>query len=462
MPRNLNAMDRGLLPGFHAVEGFVEFSEVIEPPKRHPVTAGVVNLQCPIELRAGTGAVLAPPCCGEGAFAFRQQGNRRQLILVYSANTIITVKLTVQIKLLPDAGQSVLLRETVERFNEAATWLASISFDRKLTNKFALQKIAYAELRERFGLPADTAIRCIAQVCECYKRDKTKLPKFRKHAAVPFSMGKNISFKGPDRVSISTLQGRVVVPFIMGKYQAERFGFAKGQCDLVLRKDGKWLLLVTVEVPDGTRTPTTDFIGVDMGIANIASTSDGERISGEKIEAVRVKHFRACRSMGRKMHHSRKRRTRKNARRAMKRLGSKEARFRRDVNHVISKRLVALAKDTARGIALEDLKGIRDRIRFRKRQRARMGGWSFFQLRQFVAYKGQLHGVSVVTVDPRNTSRTCAECGHCEKANRKSQSDFLCVVCGHRDHADLNAARNIRARARVNALQVSEPQPSAA
>ncbi|MCE2432671.1 MAG: transposase [Candidatus Latescibacteria bacterium] len=50
-------------------------------------------------------------------------------------------------------------------------------------------------------------------------------------------------------------------------------------------------------------------------------------------------------------------------------------------------------------------------------------------------------------MDPKYTSQTCAECGHCEKGNRHTQASFLCKVCGHKDHADRNAARNIRARA---------------
>ncbi|NCC37325.1 MAG: transposase, partial [Chloroflexia bacterium] len=56
-------------------------------------------------------------------------------------------------------------------------------------------------------------------------------------------------------------------------------------------------------------------------------------------------------------------------------------------------------------------------------------------------------GVPVVAVDPRNTSRTCAVCGHCEKANRRSQAEFCCVVCGHTAPADVNAAINISNRA---------------
>jgi predicted transposase len=194
--------------------------------------------------------------------------------LAKSSNYDKSMKLTLQTQLLPEREQTDRLKATVERFNEAADWLAGVAYERQVSNKFVLQRLCYAELRERFGLPADTAIRCIAQVVEAFKRDKTKRPRFRKHAAVPFTLGKNIGFKGPDRVSISTLTGRVVIPLIMGQYQIERFGWSKGQCDLVLRRDGKWFLLVTVDVPDGMGFPATDFIGVDLGVERIAVDSD--------------------------------------------------------------------------------------------------------------------------------------------------------------------------------------------
>lgn len=136
------------------------------------------------------------------------------------------------------------------------------------------------------------------RVVEAYKRDKAVRPRFREHAAVPYGMGKNIGFKGPDRVSISTLAGRAVVPYVLGKYQAERFGWSKGQCDLVLRRDGKWFLLVTVDVPDGTKPPTTDFIGIDLGVVNIMTDSGGEHHSGSDIEATRSRYaerrYRHC------------------------------------------------------------------------------------------------------------------------------------------------------------------------
>lgn len=374
------------------------------------------------------------------------------------------MKLTLQIQLLPDVNQARHMRETLERFNAAATWLAGKAFESRSANKVELQQLHYQDLRTQFGLAAQMAVRCIAQACETYKRDNSKQPRFRKHASMPFDQ-RMMSFKGVDRVSLLTLQGRVMVPFVMGEYQRERFTGAVGQSDLVLRKDGKWFLLATVDAPDKATLPATGFIGVDLGVTNIATTSDGESASGADVERVRRKHSGLRQTLQHKASkQSQDGKRPRSIRRLSKRLSKHEAHFRRHVNHCISKRLIRTATGTRRGIALEDLTGIRQRVekRFRKSERPKVSGWSFYQLRQMITYKAKLAGVAVVLVDPCNTSRTCAECGHCAKESRQSQSEFVCVNCNHRAHADINAAINIGRRASVNVPQVSESTARAA
>jgi IS605 OrfB family transposase len=366
------------------------------------------------------------------------------------------VIVTVQLQLLPTKDDAVKLEATMRRFNEAADWLAGEAFALKSANKIALQKTHYAALREKFGLSAQMAVRCIAEVCGAYKRDKSKRPHFRPLAAVPYDQ-RIASFKSLDRISLLTLAGRILVPYVMGNYQRGRFTAAKGQCDLIRRNDGKWFLLVTVDLPKDTRLPATDFIGVDFGVVNIATTSDGAQHSGAGIEACRSRYSRLRRSLQQAASAKVKAKVRpKNIRRKLKAIASRESRFRRDVNHCISKKLVAIAKDSGRGLAGEDLQYIRDRTRFRKQQRAKMSGWAFFQLRMFLTYKAILAGVDLRIVDPRGTSRTCSPCGYEAKSNRKSQAEFVCGQCGHTANADVNAARNIRSRALVNAPIVAE------
>ena len=113
------------------------------------------------------------------------------------------------------------------------------------------------------------------------------------------------------------------------------------------------------------------------------------------------------------------------------------------MNHEISKRIVSKAQRTNSGIALENLKGIRERTRVRKSQRRTMHSWSFHQLREFVCYKAALAGVSVVFVDPRNTSRKCPDCGCVDKRNRPERDTFRCVSCSFAGEADSIAAVNI-------------------
>lgn len=364
------------------------------------------------------------------------------------------MKLTLQIQLLPTEDQKVLLLNTIRQFNAAASFAAKVGFSIKKYSAPGLHHPCYFPIREKFGLSAQMTTRAIAKACEAFSQDKNTCPVFKPTSAITYD-DRLMSFKGLDRVSLLTLGGRQIIPIVFGEYQRARFDRLKGQCDLVHRR-GKFYLICTIDLPENPPIEIKAFVGVDLGIAKIISTSDGDSIEGSAVEGIRRRYLNTRRNLGKKMSHKNKRRTRKNARRAMKRIGDKESRFRRHQNHVISKTLVDLCKGTHRGIAIEDLKGIRGRTRFRKSQRAKMGGWSFFQLRSFIEYKGKLNGVPVVTVNPRNTSRTCSKCNHCDKANRQSQSEFKCRLCGHTANADHNAAINIAAAASVVMLEVSE------
>lgn len=349
------------------------------------------------------------------------------------------MKLVVQVQLLPDADSKAKLRAMMTRFNGAANWLAGVAFERRCANKIDLQRLAYRDLRDKFGLSSQTAILVVRRVCEAYKRDKSIRPEFRLDAAITYDV-RTLSYKG-DTASLLTLEGRIAVPLVMGDYQRERFAFPKKQADLVLRKDGKWFLLITVDTPDAAPVETRGTIGVDMGVKHLAVTDDGETFAGDKVDACRRRYARirkTCQRTGTK-----------SAKRKLHRTRKKESRFRANENHVIAKRIVTKAKATGSAIAIEDLEGVTSRVTVRKPERSRMKGWAFFQLRQFLTYKAAIAGIPVIPVDPRNTSRTCSECGHCEKRNRKTRDEFECRHCGFVAPADWNAARNIRDRGEV-------------
>jgi len=345
------------------------------------------------------------------------------------------MKQTMLLKLLPTKEQRQALLETMHAFNAAANHVASVAFAEKTANKFELQRRVYGELRTTYKLAAQLAIRAISKASEAYKRDKSIQPAFKPESALIYDE-RIMSFKGLLTVSLLTIHGRVLVPFQVGAYQQARLDAIKGQADLIYRT-GMFYLAVTLEMRTPTPDEATDTLGVDLGIVNLATDSEGETFSGERVER------------NRKRHHALRQRLQKcgtkSAKRHLKKLSGREARFRKDVNHVMSKRLVAKAKQNKQAIALEDLRHIRSRTeaRLRKSQRARHSSWSFWQLRFFLSYKAALAGVPLHTVDPRYMSRTCHVCGHCAKANRKSQACFVCQEYGYTDNADRNAAINI-------------------
>lgn len=351
------------------------------------------------------------------------------------------VLVTEMLRLAPTAGQADALLATMRACNAASNRAAEVAYQLGVANKIRLQAEVYGELRETFGLSAQMAVRAIAKACEAFKRDKTIRPTFRPLGAVQYDQ-RILSWKGRDRVSILTLDGRIEVPVLyQGRWRTQPGAAVRGQADLIYR-DGKFYLAVVVDVPDpGTFDEPPEWLGVDLGIVNIATDSDGTEHSGKALRAVRRRNLALRRRLQVK-------RT-KSATRLLKHRRRKEARHVRDVNHCIAKRLVGTAKDTGRGIALEDLHGIRDRINGSRAQRADLHSWAFHQLRAFVAYKATMAGVPVRLVDPRNTSRGCSRCGHIDSRNRPSRAVFRCVSCGHAAPADHNAAINIGGRAAV-------------
>lgn len=371
------------------------------------------------------------------------------------ANTYAIIqymKLIAQIKLQPTPGQADGLRRTLEAANAACNFISDMAWETRTFGKFALQKLCYEQVREQFGLSAQMTIRALAKVGDAYKLDKRTKRTFRSLASIAYD-DRILSFALPNSsISIWTLDGRTSIPFVCGERQRQMLATRQGESDLLYHR-GEWYLLVTCEVEEPEPLDVDEVLGVDLGVTNIATDSDGTIHSGSTIKNVRYRHRRLRNRLQKKGTLSAKRR--------LRRLAGQEARFAKDTNHAISKALVREAQRTKRALALENLKHIRTRVRARKSQCTVLHSWSFFQLRAFVIYKARLVGVPVVLVDPRNTSRTCPVCGRIDKANRRSQAVFHCTSCGCAGHADVIAAENIRVLGRAAVMQpyVSEAAP---
>jgi len=358
--------------------------------------------------------------------------------------------LVARVKLLPTADQASTLLATLCQCNHACNWMAGEAWEHQVFGQFSLHKLVYRPTRERFGLAAQMAVRAIAKVADAYKLDRSHRCTFRALGAVPYD-GRILSWRLADgTISILTLAGRQTMPFVCRARDRDLLAGKRGEADLC-RIDGSWYLLVACEVETPPTLAVEAYLGVDMGIVNIATDSDGRTYSGAQVNGLRRRH--------RKLRQRLQTKRSKSARRLLTKRRRKERRFARDVNHCIAKRIVAEAERTGRGIALEELTGIRDRVRARRSQRATLHAWAFRQLGQYIAYKAALVGVLVTFVDPRNTSRECPACGRIDKANRPVQASFSCIGCGYSGPADTIAAGNIARRAAVNRPHAGGFQP---
>lgn len=341
---------------------------------------------------------------------------------------------------------------TLETANAACNYLSGLAWETDTFKKFDLHHLGYEATRAAFPLSSQVVVRCVAKVADAYKLDKKVKRQFKSDGAISYD-ARILTFKiEAQTVSIWTLDGRQTIAFVCGEQQRELLANQKGECDLALVK-GRFYLQACCEAIEAAPIEAQGVLGVDLGIVEIATTSNGKSYSGEKLKALRCKlrsHRRRLQKCGTK-----------SAKRRLKKLSKRQANFVRSENHLISKEIVATATQERKALGLETLTGIRERANgFNREMRWQMGNWAFAQLRAFVEYKAKRAGVEVFCIDLRNTSRTCHACGHCEKANRKSQARFVCRACGHEANADKNAALNISRKADTERVLVNAPTVS--
>ena len=387
------------------------------------------------------------------------------------------VTLTAKLKLHTTAEQFQALRTTQLAYRAALNYVSKYAYAHgKMSNKVGLQDGTYDEIRRIYHIPAQMACSVPRQVGATYKALWTKVkqnaaqrkagitkkrykgldqpPKYVS-PTLTYQLGHDYSFKTENRVSILTLQGRVILPYT-GKdshvtfiQQGAHIGAAKLWYDKP-KKQFYLLVSLEVEVADPTPETHTQVAGVDVGVRYLAVTAttkgDHSFHSGKKI-VPKANHYARLRK------HLQKKGTR-SATRRLTIISGRERRLKQDANHVVSKRIALRYPNTL--IGLENLTDIRERTKRKKgkkatkRQRkanAAYSKWSFAQLQSMIAYKALLHSSMAISVDAHYTSKACPMCGHTSDANRRNHGLlFICQNCHYSLHADLVGARNITMR----------------
>ncbi|ECZ0090266.1 IS200/IS605 family element transposase accessory protein TnpB [Salmonella enterica subsp. enterica] len=279
---------------------------------------------------------------------------------------------------------------------------------------------------------------------------------FQKRAAFPRfkKRGQNDAFRYPQGVKLDQKNSRIFLPklgWLRYRNSRQVTGIVKNVT--VSQSCGKWYISIQTESEVSTPVhPSASMVGLDAGVAKLATLSDGtvfEPVNSFKKNQKKLAALQ--RQLSRKVKFSNNWQKQK---RKIQRLHSRIANIRRDYLHKVT---TTISKKHAM-IVIEDLK-VSNMSRSAagtvsqpgRNVRAKSGlnrsildqGW--YEMRRQLEYKQLWRGGQVLAVPPAYTSQRCACCGHTAKENRLSQSRFVCQACGYTANADVNGARNILA-----------------
>jgi IS605 OrfB family transposase len=371
---------------------------------------------------------------------------------------------TIRIQLEPSPSQMQQLTETSRQFTAVFNAVCAYGWCERLSNGVKLHHATYYPLKADYpDLVSDLHVQARVKATEAVKsalavqKTSRKVSQPHSDACPPRYNLHTYRVDWESRtVRLSLIGGRQTIRFHIPDYSAKYAGYPTDTADLI-EHDGRWWLHVIVTVPAPQIEPTDQVVGVDLGLNRPAVTSTNRFLGQRAWKAIEGRVFKLKRAL--------QKRGTKSAKRHLKLLRHKQARFRRNADHILSKQIVQSAQPGAT-LVLENLKDIRKRAKMRRKTETqrRIHSWSFAQLRGFIGYKAEERGCMVVAVDPRHTSQACSRCGHTARNNRRSRDLFVCRVCSFSLHADLNGARNIAAkyraeggRAAFGGLRVNQP-----
>jgi Putative transposase DNA-binding domain len=249
-------------------------------------------------------------------------------------------------------------------------------------------------------------------------------------------------------LKISTLEFRkqLFVPVKLADYHREALAGKTINTSVTLnkRETGWWLTLSYDEVVPIQTTPSAPVVGVDVGIANFLTTSDGQyygTFHGSLRE--RQKRDREKRRRKAKLRKCLEKKGVKKLPSTSSKSGQRLARHvRQEINRAVNE---CFARHEGAQFAYEHLSVATMKHKARA-MNAYMRASNLAHIPEQIAWNAAKRGVAATRVKSAYSSQECSACHHVERANRPNQQTFCCVVCGYSTHADLNAALNIEHR----------------
>jgi len=325
---------------------------------------------------------------------------------------------------------------TISAYTKSYNYVCQVGYDKKNFNGVTLHKLTYPTVRDY--LPSQLAIssrmKATENLSSVLKKKQKKTPKCPHSNFCSIRYDKNSYTLNLDKseVSLLTVNGRLKTNIVISDYHRKYFtGWKHTSADLCI-KNHKVYLHIVFEQDIADCPQSGKILGIDRGINNLAVTSDNKFYSGKQVKKICGKY--------KKLRSRLQKKNTKSAKRHLKKLSGQERRFKADINHQVSKKIVN-SLNSGSTIVLENLSGIRNK-RLGKRARTLINSWNFFQLEQFIIYKAISKGISIQYIDPRYTSQHCIRCGNIKRNNRVS-TYFECKLCHFKMNADLIASKNI-------------------
>ena len=277
------------------------------------------------------------------------------------------------------------------------------------------------------------------------KQPNKKFPKFKKR-------GDGDSFRIPQASQFKVSGNRIFLPKI-GWLRFFKSQEIEGQLKQVTvsQSTGHWYIAIQVEYEVSIHhNLTSGAIGIDMGVSKLFAASDGTIV--EPVNSFKKYQDKLAKSQRKLSKKTKFSGGWKRQKRHIQKIHSKIANIRKDYLH---KATTQFSKNHAM-IVIEDLqvknmsataKGKNIKAKTGLNRSILDQGW--FEARLQLTYKQKWHNGLLVVVPAHYTSQRCSKCGHTCKANRLSQSQFVCKKCHHTENADINAAKNILAAGHV-------------
>ncbi len=278
------------------------------------------------------------------------------------------------------------------------------------------------------------------------KKSKQKFPKFKKK-------GVNDSFVYPQGFKLDTGNKRIFLPkigYIPFRMDRHIQGTAKNVT--ISKNNGKWYASIQVELEVQTPKHTAQSaLGIDLGVVSTVTTSDDKAFKPLELKKQegKIKYLQRQLARREKYKHNWQK-TKQKINKLHIKISNKRKHHLHNISHKLSKNhAMIVVEDLKIANMVKSAKGTAEKHGKNVKQKSGLNrsilkqGWG--ELIRQIEYKQEWRGGITIAVNPKYTSQKCSKCGHIHKYNRKSQSNFTCLNCGHRENADTNAAKNILA-----------------